>query len=107
MDTPAAKPGPEAAPAPSSPDGVREEGFTRSQFDDAAWSVVLAAADLARKDGWKEVRTPHLVAALIDSPLTVGSRRVDEARLESGRDQAGPCSARCRRSRIRKAPTLR
>ncbi|MCI0744371.1 MAG: AAA family ATPase [Verrucomicrobia subdivision 3 bacterium] len=44
---------------------VLPSGWTTAQFDEAAGHVLETAAQMARQDGWPEIRTPHLFAALI------------------------------------------
>lgn len=41
------------------------QGLRSDQFEDPAWHVLLEAGRLAQLQGWMEIRSPHLFAALI------------------------------------------
>jgi hypothetical protein len=62
--------------------------YVRNQFDDRAWAFLAEAGALARSQGWDEIRTPHLFAALIGNGNTsVGKAllrgHVDPAKMKS------------------------
>jgi hypothetical protein len=42
-----------------------EHGISQSRFDEGAWRVLVESSQLAQGDGWTEIRTPHLFAAMI------------------------------------------
>jgi ATP-dependent Clp protease ATP-binding subunit ClpC len=56
------------------------QGFDRNQFDDGVWRVLVESAQLARWQGWTEVRSPHLFAAMIGD----GTGAIGEALKRNG-----------------------
>jgi hypothetical protein len=69
----------EGAGEPSSP---RTTDTEPSMFNPAVWRVIDHSARMARKDGWLEIRSPHVFAAMIECKLP-------------------PIIQMCRRNRIR------
>jgi ATP-dependent Clp protease ATP-binding subunit ClpC len=42
--------------------------FRADQFDAGAWRAIQEAARLAKQQGWSEIRSPHLLVALVSDP---------------------------------------
>jgi ATP-dependent Clp protease ATP-binding subunit ClpC len=60
--------------------GTDELGIDRSQFDDGSWTVLTEAIQLTRQQGWTDIRTPHLFAALVGAakgPLASSLKRIN------------------------------
>jgi len=65
------------APSIATPDdddlAVTKMGLSQAQFDGFAWRVLVRSTRIARVHGWAEVRTPHLLVALLESSSGVAA----------------------------------
>lgn len=65
-EPPSSPPSPPAAPSDrDSTEDKNAAGISRDQFDEGVWRTLSQSAQLAWRQGWTEIRTPHLFVEMI------------------------------------------
>lgn len=70
-----------AAP-PATPTATTAFVISNDQFEESVWRLLLEAEDLARLQGWEQIRTPHLFAAMIGDGSTQTAQALRAKQLD-------------------------